>query len=90
MPKLLRSLKSIDVFIHDSLHTYDHMLFESRVSWPFINVGGLLISDDIEANSAFNDFAKELRAKGQAIKHHASKSGLGIIRKLQCEGSHYK
>lgn len=28
LPRMLAELKSLDVFIHDSLHTYDHMKFE--------------------------------------------------------------
>ncbi len=29
LPKLLQELGAVDMFIHDSLHTHDHMLFES-------------------------------------------------------------
>jgi len=36
LPELLPTLPKIDVFIHDSLHSYDHMLFEYRTAWPYI------------------------------------------------------
>jgi predicted O-methyltransferase YrrM len=57
---LLSELRSIDVFLHDSLHTYDNMLFEYRTAWPFLTPGGLFLSHDIGRNSAFFDFAREV------------------------------
>jgi len=59
LPELLRKLERIDIFIHDSLHTYDHMLLEYRAAWPYLRRGGLLLSDDTDWNSAFTDFARE-------------------------------
>jgi predicted O-methyltransferase YrrM len=57
---LLNELGPIDVFLHDSLHTYDNMLFEYRTAWPFLRTGGLLLSHDVGRNSAFFDFASEV------------------------------
>jgi predicted O-methyltransferase YrrM len=56
LPPLLRELGSIDIFLHDSLHTYSHMLFEFDLAWQAITAGGLLVSDDIGGNRAFEDF----------------------------------
>ncbi len=53
---LLDSIKPIDIFIHDSAHTYSNMIFEFQTSWDYIREGGLLISDDIVFNNAFYDF----------------------------------
>lgn len=66
---LLQKLKSIDIFFHDSLHTYDHMMFEYETSWDFIRNGGILISDDIytmngKGHSPFVDF---VNIKGKEI-----------------------
>ena len=63
LPKILESQKKIDVFMHDSLHTYDHMMFEYTTSWDFIKKNGLLLSDDIvvmngKGHSPFVDFAE--------------------------------
>jgi len=49
--------KEIDIFIHDSDHTYKNMMFEYDISWPHIKKGGLLISDDVESSNAFYDFS---------------------------------
>ena len=55
---LLAKLGTIDVFIHDSLHTYEHMLWEYRTAFPFLRPGGLLFSDDAAWNSAFPEFCR--------------------------------
>lgn len=57
---LLSELDSIDVFLHDSLHTYDNMLFEYRAAWPFLHGDGLFLSHDVGRNTAFFDFAREV------------------------------
>ena len=60
LPALLQSLGSIDIFIHDSLHTYEHMLFEFRCAWPYIMHDGYLPCDDTDWNPAFVEFAREV------------------------------
>jgi hypothetical protein len=46
LPSLLAKLGTIHVFIRDSLHTYDHMLWEYRTIFPYLRHAGLLFSDD--------------------------------------------
>jgi len=58
LPKLLKKLGQIDIFIHDSLHTYNHMKFEFNTAYPYIKKGGVLFSDDIFFNHAFMEFSK--------------------------------
>ena len=52
---LLSRLRSIDLFVHDSLHTYRNMRNEFAAAWPFLRPGGVLISDDVQGNSAFQE-----------------------------------
>ena len=59
LPELLATLSSIDIFHHDSMHTYDHMYFEYRTAWPKIRNGGVLMSHDVSWNNAFADFCSE-------------------------------
>lgn len=54
---LLKQFGPIDFFLHDSLHTYKHMKFEFETAWAALRSGGLLISDDIEGNTAFLEHA---------------------------------
>ena len=51
----------VDVFIHDSLHTQRHMLFEFRAAWRVLRPGGFLVSDDIFWNASFWWFTKTRR-----------------------------
>ena len=59
LPILLKELRSIDAFLHDSEHTYENMMFEYETAWPYIKKGGLLLSDDIYWNKAFEHFARK-------------------------------
>jgi len=58
LPELTRELPRIDMFYHDSDHTYQHMQFEFETVWNSIPKGGVLCSDDVHLNSAFADFAR--------------------------------
>lgn len=61
LPELLPKLPKMDIFIHDSLHSYDHMLFEYRTAWPYLSPNGVLLSDDIDYNDAFPHFISEVQ-----------------------------
>jgi predicted O-methyltransferase YrrM len=50
LPKLLAELGHVDIFLHDSLHTLEHVLFELKKSYNYIPKGGFLIVDDISVD----------------------------------------
>jgi len=50
LPKLIAKLGHVDIFLHDSLHTLEHVLFELKESYNYILKGGFLIVDDINVN----------------------------------------
>lgn len=58
---LLKRLGSIDVFHHDSDHSYEHMMWEYTSVWSALSSRGILTSDDIGWNTAFWDFATAVR-----------------------------
>jgi len=58
LPPLIDSLDSIDLFFHDSDHTYDHMMFEFDQAMRKLSPDGLIIADDIAWNSSLWDFAE--------------------------------
>ncbi len=60
---LLEEIGPVDCFLHDSLHTYDHMMFEYNTVYDFIRPAGLFLSHDVGANQAFLDFMKYKRVK---------------------------
>lgn len=77
LPHLLSDLAEIDMFLHDSEHTYNHMLFEYNQAWRHLRRGGILISDDVDWNDAFGDFVSVKRCPhtlfygrlGVCVKH---------------------
>ena len=60
LPPLLARLGSIDLFMHDSEHSYDCMSFEFRTAYPALREGGALVADDIGSNDAFSELATEV------------------------------
>jgi hypothetical protein len=59
LPSLLDQLQEIDIFIHDSDHSYEHMSWELRTAYPFVRDSGYLWADDIGTNDAWLDFCNE-------------------------------
>lgn len=63
LPPLLKKLKKIDFFMHDSEHSYECMWFEFNQAFKVLNQGGAFISDDIIWNKAFYNFCKKINKK---------------------------
>jgi predicted O-methyltransferase YrrM len=61
LPALLPKLGAIDVFIHDSLHTYENMRYEYREAYPYVRSGGVIASDDVTWNSAWPEMVQEVQ-----------------------------
>jgi predicted O-methyltransferase YrrM len=59
LPKMVNKVDSIDLFYHDSDHTYDHMMFEFREAKRKLQPGGLIVGDDISWNASVWDFADQ-------------------------------
>ena len=76
LPGILSELKSVDIFLHDGAHTYEYMDFEFRTAWRYLSGSGVLLSDDVYMNKAFEDFIKEVNPS-----HVATFALLGALRK---------
>lgn len=61
LPGLLKKVGSIDMFYHDSDHTYDHMMFEFVESKKYLTPHGVMVSDDISWNASLWDFADQYK-----------------------------
>ncbi len=59
LPELLNEIKFIDVFLHDSLHSYANMIFEFELAYKYLNKGSFIFSDNIDWNRAFYEFGKD-------------------------------
>jgi predicted O-methyltransferase YrrM len=53
LPDLLEKLETVDLFLHDSLHTERNVLFEVGQAYRFLRHGGFVVIDDIDANWGF-------------------------------------
>lgn len=80
LKKTLDDLGEIDIFFHDSLHTYKNMMFEFNTTWQHIKKGGFVLSDDINDNSAFYQFYSSLKLNPIIIGEN-KKTFLGILQK---------
>jgi predicted O-methyltransferase YrrM len=55
---LVRSVPPIDLFLHDSEHTYSSQMFEYTLVSERLARGGVLVTDDADGSYAFLDFCK--------------------------------
>jgi hypothetical protein len=75
LPELLGSLERVDVFMHDSDHSYEGMMFEFEQAYPKLTPGGLLLSDDTHLHAAWDDFCTQQSLRPGRVGH------LGVTRK---------
>jgi len=80
LPILLYKIGKIDIFFHDSDHSYENMMFEFETVWTYLAEGGVLLSHDTDLNTAFEEFVK---SKNVLPYFLGRKYRMGGIRKLQ-------
>ncbi len=80
LPVLTPSVAPIDLFVHDSDHSYAGQLEDYRLAWPDIAAGGTLISDDV-CNPAFIDFAAEVGERPWLIGSGEHDAAVGLLLK---------
>ena len=78
LENISNEVKDLDIFIHDSSHTYENMMFEFNIIIKNIKKEGIIISDDVIGNDAFHDFSTSNNVKKYVIKVEGNQ-GLGII-----------
>ncbi len=64
LPEALRRHAPISMFVHDSLHTYEHMTKEFALAYDALEQGGLLVSDDVEYNAAWTGLCESATERG--------------------------
>jgi len=75
LPQVFAKHGQVDIFFHDSLHTFAHQYFEYETAWPHLPENGLLISDAVLFSHAFHKFLKD---QGKPYGHI---EGFGAARK---------
>jgi predicted O-methyltransferase YrrM len=76
LPQLLPALGQIQLFLHDSRHTYRNILWELETATPFLASNGVAVADDIERNVAFATWARRHPDAYAAVGREAGKGGL--------------
>src|SRR5205814_2730905 len=75
LPGLLKTLGHVDLFLHDSDHSYESMSFEFEQALPRLEDRGLLMSDDSHLHTAWDDFCARHDLRPTRVGH------LGVTRK---------
>jgi hypothetical protein len=58
LSETIANLPNLDIWLHDSNHGYRWQKFEYLLALSKLNVGCILISDDIDASPAWGELAK--------------------------------
>jgi len=63
LSELRTEINDIDLFIHDSEHSHSCMMFEFELAWYWLSPEGIILSDDVNRNSAYETFCKEKQSE---------------------------
>lgn len=89
LPGLLSRLGQIDLFVHDSRHSGDNVVFELEQAWRALRPGGVAVVDDVDLNWGFGWFTqnhtglRSLVCSSEPLQHdlsrHGSRGLFGVI-----------
>ncbi|MEM4138772.1 MAG: class I SAM-dependent methyltransferase, partial [Sulfolobaceae archaeon] len=78
LPTLLGGeIRHVDLFLHDSEHTIENILFELNIVWDYLREGGIVLIDNLNFTVAPYIFAREKRIEIYELDEEVG--GLGII-----------
>jgi predicted O-methyltransferase YrrM len=69
LPHVLKKAGRIDIFLHDSDHTYENMTWEFETAWAQLKSGGILMAHNIDYGGAFADFCRNHKAQGYVLEN---------------------
>jgi hypothetical protein len=82
LPGLLRKLGSVDLFVHDSMHTERNVRFELDHVWPVLSDSGAIVLDDVDFNRGLQSFsAANPEARTIVAAHDDGQRLFGIVLK---------
>ena len=64
---VLKEIGRPDIFVHDSDHSYTNMLYEFSSAYKKMKGKGFILSDDVDMNDAFFDFAKSNNLRPRVV-----------------------
>ena len=81
LPRAIADARPIDLAHYDSDKSYAGRRWAYPLIWEGLRDGGLLMSDDVEDNLAFLDFAAEIAAAPLIVRGQQRNRLVGILRK---------
>lgn len=72
LPRIVNKINKVDIFHYDSDKTYSGRLFAMRIVEKFLHKDSIIIMDDIQDNSFFCDYVKNLD-RSWKVFHFAGK-----------------
>ncbi|MCY0860070.1 MAG: class I SAM-dependent methyltransferase [Sulfolobaceae archaeon] len=77
LPKVLNEVEKVDVFLHDSEHTFENVMFELTVVWEKLRRGGIILIDNLDFTDAPVLFSKKMGVNLYRLSEEAG--GFGLI-----------
>ncbi|MCX8533619.1 class I SAM-dependent methyltransferase [Chryseobacterium luquanense] len=78
LPKILKESGEIDVIHYDSDKSYEGMRWGYETLYPRLRKGGVFISDDINDNSAFQDFCERENIATTVVEYEGKYIGVFV------------
>jgi predicted O-methyltransferase YrrM len=76
LPDLLAKIRTVEVFLHDSKHTYRNIWRELRTVTPWLARRSCVVADDVEANPAFLEWVSARKPAYSAVVGQEKKNSL--------------
>lgn len=83
LERALKGISRVDLFIHDSDHSYKNMLWEFGMVRPKLSGSGIVYSDDVNGNRAFLEFVRKNRLSGVIIPTFRKSFGIASKRPIK-------
>ena len=78
LPKVLKEIGPLGLFVHDSLHTKRNMAWEFATATPHLAPPAAVLSDDVESNHAFENWARKTAARWASVRQVERPGCLGV------------
>jgi len=78
LPKVLRAVGPVGLFVHDSLHTRRNMSREFATVAPHLASSAAVLSDDVHWNRAFEDWARTTTTHWALVRQVERDGWLGV------------
>jgi len=79
LARVCREVRQVDLFIHDSLHTSEHVRFELETVWPYLRASGVMVVDDVDSNDGLTRFLEGLSASWLVGADRRKQGAFGIV-----------